>query len=132
MIAGSGERHGSTTMGRVLDAAAVERFHQDGFYAPVPVASREDALRMRAHLEAYENEHGGPLKGSVRFKSHLLFKWLADFIRSPRILDPVEDIIGPDIMVWSTDWWLKEPNSHRAMSPGTRTASTGGSTATSW
>ena len=98
-------------MGMVLDAAAVERFHRDGFYAPVPVASREDALRMRAHLEAYENEHGGPLKGSVRFKSHLLFKWLADFIRSPGVLDPVEDIIGPDIMVWSTDWWLKEANS---------------------
>ena len=35
----------------------------------------------------------------------------ADFIRSPRVLDPVEDVIGPDIMVWSTDWWLKEANS---------------------
>ena len=98
-------------MGKVLEEAAVERFRRDGFYAPVPVASREEALGMRAHLEAYENEHGGPLKGSARFKSHLLFKWLANFIRSPRVLDPVEDVIGPDIMVWSTDWWLKEANS---------------------
>ena len=98
-------------MGKVLDAAAIDRFRQDGFYAPVHTASREEALRMRQHLESYEAEHGGTLKGSVRFKSHLLFKWLADFIRSPRVLDPVEDIIGPDIMVWSTDWWLKEPNS---------------------
>ena len=66
---------------------------------------------MREQLEAYESKHGGPLRGSVRFKSHLLFKWLADFIRSPSVLDPVEDIIGPDIMVWSTDWWLKEAKS---------------------
>ena len=86
-------------MGKVLDATAVEQFHRHGFHAPVQVASREEALGMRRHLETYETEHGGPLKGSVRFKSHLLFKWLADFIRSPRILDPVEDIIGPDIMV---------------------------------
>ena len=111
MIAAGGERHGSMTMGKVLDAAAVEQFHRDGFYAPVQVAAREEALRMRGRLEACEAAHGGPLKGSVRFKSHLLFKWLADFIRSPRVLDPVEDVIGPDIMVWSTDWWIKEANS---------------------
>ena len=111
MIPTVDESHGSATMGKVLDEATVERFHRDGFYAPVRVASRDETLRMRARLESYEGEHGGPLKGSVRFKSHLLFKWLADFIRSPNVLDPVEDIIGPDIMVWSTDWWLKEANS---------------------
>ena len=82
-------------MGKVMEEAAVERFRRDGFYAPLQVASHEEALQMRAHLEAYENEHGGPLKGSARFKSHLLFKWLAEFIRSPRVLDPVEDVIGP-------------------------------------
>ena len=110
MIAENHDR-GSATMGKVLDAEAVERFRHDGFLAPIRTASREEALRMRSHLEDYEAEHGGPLKGSVRFKSHLLFKWLADFIRSPGVLDPIEDIIGPDIMVWSTDWWLKEPHS---------------------
>ena len=98
-------------MGKALDAAAVERFHRDGFHAPVRVASKAEALEMRGRLEAYEAAHGGPLKGSVRFKSHLLFKWLADLVRSPRILDPVEDLIGPDVMVWSTDWWIKEANS---------------------
>ena len=98
-------------MGKVLDAAAVARFHRDGVFAPVPVASRDEALGMRAHLEAREAEHGGPLKGPLRYKSHLLFRWLAEFIRSPRVLDPVEDILGPNIMVWSTDWWLKEANS---------------------
>ena len=98
-------------MGKALDAAQIDRFHRDGFLAPIQAATAEEALGMRRWLEAYEAEHGGPLKGSVRFKSHLLFKWLADFVRSPSVLDPVEDIIGPDIMVWSTDWWLKEARS---------------------
>ena len=100
-----------TRMGKVLDAAAVARFHRDGVFAPVRVASADEALGMRARLEAREAEHGGPLKGPLRYKSHLLFRWLAEFIRSPRVLDPVEDILGPNIMVWSTDWWLKEANS---------------------
>jgi hypothetical protein len=98
-------------MGKVLDAAALAQFDRDGVFAPVRVASEYDMLGMRAQLEAREAEHGGPLKGPLRYKSHLLFKWLADFIRSPRVLDPVEDILGPNIMVWSTDWWLKEANS---------------------
>ena len=54
MIPNVGESHGSATMGKVLDEATVERFHRDGFYAPVRVASRDETLRMRARLETYE------------------------------------------------------------------------------
>ena len=56
-------------MGKTLDTAAVARFRRDGFYAPVPVASREEARRMRAHLETYENEHGGPA-GQLEVSAH--------------------------------------------------------------
>ena len=73
-------------------------------------------MQHRANLESFETENGGTLKGSLRFKNHLLFKWLSDLIRSPRILDTVEDIIGPDILVWSTDWWIKEANSPQFVS----------------
>ena len=66
---------------------------------------------MRARLEAFEAEHGGPLRGTHRFKSHLLFKWLADLVRHPVILDAVEDLIGPDVLCWTTNWWVKEPRS---------------------
>jgi ectoine hydroxylase-related dioxygenase (phytanoyl-CoA dioxygenase family) len=52
----------------------------------------------------------------VRFKSHLLFKWLNDLIRNPIILDAVEDLIGPNILVWSTDWWIKEAHSQSFVS----------------
>ena len=98
-------------MPKVLSEAAVRQFRQDGYYAPVHAASEEEAGRMRGALEAFEARNGGALKGSNRFKSHLLFKWLADLIRAPHVLDAVEDLIGPDILVWSTDWWIKEPRS---------------------
>lgn len=94
-----------------LTSQALTAFAQDGYLPAMPLLSAAEAQKMRARLEAFEVKTGGPLKGSNRFKNHLLFKWLAELIRSPRILDMVEGLIGPDIMVWSTDWWIKEPRS---------------------
>ena len=43
--------------------------------------------------------------------SLILFKWLADLVRAPHILDAVEDLIGPNILCWTTHWFIKEPRS---------------------
>ncbi len=98
-------------MGRLLTDAAIAQYHRDGYYTPVPVLTPREATAMRGALEAFEARNGGPVKGSKRFKSHLLFRWLADLIRTPRLLDAVEDLIGPDILCWTTNWWIKEPGS---------------------
>ncbi len=98
-------------MPKALGSTEIERFRRDGYLPARPVISEDEALALRQSLEAFEASLDGPLKGSNRFKSHLLFKGLADLIRSPRILDMVEDLIGPDLMVWSTDWWIKEARS---------------------
>src|SRR6185437_3898622 len=50
----------------------------------------------------------GPLKGDVRHKPHLLFPVLADLVRHPRILDAIEDGLGPDILCWSSNFFIKE------------------------
>ena len=94
-----------------LSSQDLGAFKQNGYLLAMPLLSDEQALKMREHLQGFESRSGGPIKGSNRFKNHLLFKWLADLIRSPRILDIVEQLIGPDIMVWSTDWWIKEAHS---------------------
>jgi ectoine hydroxylase-related dioxygenase (phytanoyl-CoA dioxygenase family) len=103
-------------MGKNLTDLQVSQFQETGFLPAFPVLSANHALHLRANLESFEAENDGVLTGSLRFKNHLLFKWLSDLIRSPRILDVVEDIIGPDIMVWSTDWWIKEANSPQFVS----------------
>jgi ectoine hydroxylase-related dioxygenase (phytanoyl-CoA dioxygenase family) len=103
-------------MGKNITDLQVSQFQETGFLPAFPVLSADHALHLRANLESFEAENDGVLTGSLRFKNHLLFKWLSDLIRSPRILDVVEDIIGPDIMVWSTDWWIKEANSPQFVS----------------
>lgn len=96
-------------MPKVLSAHEVEQYERDGLVFPLRVLSAAEAGACRRQLEAFEAGNGGALKGAYRFKSHLLFKWLADLIRNPRILDMVEDVIGPDILCWNTNWFIKEP-----------------------
>ena len=47
------------------------------------------------------------LDGDLRHKPHLLFTWLADLVRHPAILDAVEDVLGPNLLVWSTSFFIK-------------------------
>jgi non-haem Fe2+, alpha-ketoglutarate-dependent halogenase len=37
----------------------------------------------------------------------LIFTWANDLIRRPTILDAVEDILGPNLLVWSTSFFIK-------------------------
>jgi ectoine hydroxylase-related dioxygenase (phytanoyl-CoA dioxygenase family) len=97
---------GSVT--RLLSASAVERYRRDGFYFPIRVLAPDGALDYRRRLEAVEAAHGGRLDAELRQKPHLLFTWLADLVRYPAILDAVEDVLGPNLLVWSTSFFIKE------------------------
>ena len=98
-------------MAKALSEGAVEQFRRDGYYHPFPILSANEVHDLRARLEAVEAAEGGKLKPAQRNKSHLLFKWLDDLIRDPRVLDPIEDLIGPNILCWNTIFWIKEAGS---------------------
>ena len=93
---------------KILSEAAVRQYHDLGYYAPVSVMSRQEAGQLRSALETYE-AGAGILAGKLRHKSHLLFTWLNDLIRHPRVLDAVEDLIGPNILCWGSSFFIKEP-----------------------
>ncbi len=93
---------------KLLSREAVEQYRNEGWYAPVPVLSAAEAAALRGRLESFEAEAGG-LQGPLRHKSHLLFTWLDQLIRHPRILDAVEDVIGPNILCWGSTFFIKEP-----------------------
>ena len=56
-------------------------------------------MAYRRKLEAAEASLGGPLRGPLRNKPHLIFTWAADLVRHPAILDAVEDVLGPNLLV---------------------------------
>jgi len=94
---------------KMLSDAALRQYREQGYYAPLRVLSSDEAAGLRASLETFEGG-AGPLAGKLRHKSHLLFTWLNDLVRHPRILDAVEDVIGPDILCWGSSFFIKEPH----------------------
>ncbi|HTG22800.1 MAG TPA: phytanoyl-CoA dioxygenase family protein [Reyranella sp.] len=98
-------------MPKLLTADQVSAYRRDGFHFPVRVLPTAEARAYRDRLEAQERALGGPLTGDMRHKVHLLFTWANELARHPRILDAVEDVIGPDILCWSTTFFTKEARS---------------------
>ena len=98
-------------MVKALSDAQVARYRRAGFHFPVRVLAADEARAYRTRLDDQERALGGPLQGNMRHKVHLLFTWANELARHPAILDAVEDVIGPDILCWSTTFFTKEARS---------------------
>lgn len=88
-------------MTKLLSQPAVDRYRRDGFLFPIPVLTTDEAHDHRRKLEAAETTE-------LRHKPHLLFAWLADLVRHPTILDAAEDVLGPNLLVWHSSFFIKD------------------------
>jgi ectoine hydroxylase-related dioxygenase (phytanoyl-CoA dioxygenase family) len=96
----------------MLDAESVARYQEEGYLFPLRAFSAERAAAYRVEVERTCADTPGPavaLSGTVsyRVKPYLLFTWAARLVREAAILDAVEDLIGPDILVFHTTMWWK-------------------------
>ena len=97
-------------MTKLLSEDAVAAYQRDGYYFPVDILSAAETRILRDKLEAHERATGGPIQGDRRHKTHLYLTFLNDLIRHPRILDAVEDVLGPNLLCWSSSFFIKEPS----------------------
>jgi hypothetical protein len=95
-------------MRKLLTDAQVTQFREQGYVSPVRIMSAQAAGAIRERLEAYERSTGGPLRGNLRHKSHLLFSFVSEIVHDARILDAIEDLYGPDLLCWNTNFFIKE------------------------
>ena len=101
-------------MPRKLTAAQVAGYELDGFVPAVAALTAAEAAECRARLESFEGTMGGPLTSAAvdpryRSRTHVLLAWVHRLVSHPAILDAVEDLIGPDILVFTSTWFIKEP-----------------------
>ncbi len=95
-------------MPKVLSEEQVEHYRRDGYVAPVRLLDAAAAARCRRDFEAVEASMGGALRGAVRNKFYLRFPWAYRLATHKGLLDAVEDLIGPDIMIYHNMSWVKE------------------------
>ena len=98
-------------MPKRLSVEQIEDYRRDGFCSPVDVMSPLEAAQFRDRLETAERRYPEALGPTARNNAHLAFTFLDEIVHHPSILDAVEDLIGPDILCWSTVLFIKEPTS---------------------
>ena len=95
-------------MSGALTANQIASYGRDGYVCPVPALSQNEAGDVRDTIEAFERSTGLTAGHVIRNKGHLKLTRLYALIRHPVILDAVESILGPDIMVWGSSLFVKE------------------------
>lgn len=104
-----------------LSDEAKSRYHQDGFLFPLDILSTHEASAARAELEEIERDWldaGLPLALNQykRVNAQVVMPLAARLATHPAILDAVEGILGPDLMVWSAEFFIKEPRTRHIVS----------------
>jgi hypothetical protein len=89
-----------------LSDAAISRYQRDGVLFPVSVMTAVDALALRARMEDCESRRG---RLHYAPKPHLVLPFVAELVRHSAILDAVESLLGPDILLWDSSFIVKEP-----------------------
>ena len=96
-------------MGKLLTASQVEQYHRDGILYPVPVLSPDETARFRSAFEEVAVRLGGRPVAQELGHTQAYFRWAYDLTTHPRVLDAVEDVLGPDILVWTVSIFPKYP-----------------------
>ncbi|MDG1410575.1 MAG: phytanoyl-CoA dioxygenase family protein [Acidimicrobiales bacterium] len=94
-----------------LTHAQVAHYRQHGWVAPVDVMGENEAGELFRLLEKAEASFPMELNAEHRNNAHLVFPFLAELALDPRIVDPAESLIGPDISLSSSVLFIKEPDS---------------------
>ena len=95
-------------MPKILSQVQIEQFRRDGYVPRVRVMTEAQALEIREKIETFERQQGAVLRGDQRHKSHLLFRFLSDVVHMQPIVDAIEDLYGPDLLCWNTNFFIKE------------------------
>ena len=94
-----------------LSQEQIEAFERDGFLAPVDALTPAEARRLRDQLEEFERTlPRGPVPARDRRKLHVRLPWARALVEDPRILDIMEKLLGPDMLVFTSTFFIKEPH----------------------
>ena len=96
-------------MAAALSATQIERYRRDGVLFPVPALTPGEAAGFRAAFEDVVARLGGRPTSQDLSQTHLYFRWAYELATHPKILDAVEAVLGPDLLVWTVSIFAKYP-----------------------
>lgn len=104
-----------------LSQSQIDAYWRDGFLFPVDALPTQDAIDYRATLEQIETDYldaglPQPLNTYKRVNSHLVMPMVDQIARTNALLNTVQSLLGPDILLFSGEFFIKEPNTTQIVS----------------
>lgn len=104
-----------------LSDTLTQQYWRDGFLFPCPAIPAEEAHAARVELEKIERDFLDadlplPLNTYKRVNANVVMPMAARIARDHRVLDVIEGILGPDIMIFAAEFFIKEPRTSHIVS----------------
>ena len=104
-----------------LDDDQLRNYQDNGYLFPLDVFSSGQVDFIRAELEqsrtdavkqGLEQEWPQLMRANV----HYLLPFVCQVATAPRLLDAVESILGPDLLLWSAEFFIKDAHTDKIVS----------------
>ncbi len=93
----------------LLTRDEVDFFVVNGYLGPYTAMPPEEMARIRREIESTVLTSDGPNPRSRLQSRHMDCAVIYDLATHPAIIDRIAGLLGPDLIVWATNFWLKEP-----------------------
>lgn len=104
-----------------LGEAMQAQYWRDGFLFPIRAMDAKAAAAARAALEEMEHDwlDAGlplPLNTYKRINAHVVMPFVVELACNAAVLDVIEGVLGPDILLYSAEFFVKEPRTRHVVS----------------
>ena len=96
-------------MSRILTRRQIDFWHENGFLEPIRFASEDEMAVHVSRLEAFERDHPEHIP-KLDVQAHLLCGWANELVQNPVLLDVMEDLLGPNLLLTGAAFRIKPPD----------------------
>ncbi|ASJ71350.1 phytanoyl-CoA dioxygenase family protein [Granulosicoccus antarcticus] len=89
----------------------VQQYERDGYLFPLKAMDPAQALEYRKQMECFEASVADKpdMRKMALLNGAYLLPFVDEITRLESILEPVKQLLGPNIMVWNAGFFIKEP-----------------------
>ncbi|KAL0974376.1 hypothetical protein UPYG_G00219630 [Umbra pygmaea] len=97
-----------------------QRYSHQGFISAIPVLDEAELSQIRRGFSDLEREFGQQYTQYSLHNVHLQYPWVMDLAKHPRLLQPVQAILGSDVILLDSRFICKYPTTQRDKSTATQ------------
>ena len=104
-----------------LTSDQLHSYREDGFVKTIRAFSPERAVELRENIERIERECADAdkpidINQYFRVNGQIVIPLLYEMTRTEAVLDAIESVLGPNLLVWSCELFIKEAGSEKIVS----------------